>query len=241
GFAVDTGPQPVLRAVPADVRIEQAGGALILRADGMETGRPTVDPVADALDLARWFLDNGGAPQGRGRMAALVARVRPAGFDAPMAPDAAPESAPGLVAQGALVGLAFGQTDAGSLAALAALGSIRVTPWRMLLVEGLSTIPQLPGLITDPADPLRRVVACTGAPGCPQALGPTRALARRLAAQVGPNRLLHVAGCAKGCAHPGVADLTLVAVPQGYDFIRAGRAADAPALSFAGPPDALPL
>ncbi|WP_342773341.1 hypothetical protein [Paracoccus luteus] len=62
GFAVDTGPLPVLRDVSADVRIERAGRALILRADGIAGGRPTADPVADALDLARWFLANGGAP-----------------------------------------------------------------------------------------------------------------------------------------------------------------------------------
>ena len=240
GFAVDTGVRPVLRRVSADVRIERLGEALLLRADGLDVGRMTSDPVADALALARWFLRAGGAPDGRGRMAALVARCRPKGFEvAPAAP--APEPVPGLVAQGALVGLAFGQMQAGTLAALAALGPIRATPWRMLLVEGVSAMPPLHGLITDPADPLRRVVACTGAPHCPQALGPTRGLARALAPQLPPGCLLHVSGCAKGCAHPRSADLTLVARGRGYDLVRAGTAADAAFLSYPGTPDALSL
>jgi precorrin-3B synthase len=37
---------------------------------------------------------------------------------------------------------------------------------------------------------------------------------------------LHVSGCAKGCAHPGRADLTLCATQQGFDIIRNGRASD---------------
>ena len=240
GFAVDTGARPALRGVSADVRIERLGDALVLRADGLDAGRLTRDPVADALALARWFLRSGGAPEGRGRMAALVARCRPEGFDVAPA-EAAPEPAPGLVAQGALVGLGFGQMQAGTLAALAALGPIRATPWRMLLVEGVRAMPDLQGLITDPADPLRRVVACTGAPHCPQALGPTRALARALAPQLPPGCLLHVSGCAKGCAHPRPADLTLVARGRGYDLVRAGTAADAAFLSYPGTPDALSL
>ncbi len=118
--------------------------------------------------------------------------------------------------------------QAETLAALAALGDLRVTPWRMLLVRGAAVMPDLPGLIRDAADPLRRVVACTGAPGCPQGLGPTRALARALAGRVPREGLLHVSGCAKGCAHPGRAALTLVARPGGYDVIRDGTAADTP-------------
>jgi precorrin-3B synthase len=42
---------------------------------------------------------------------------------------------------------------------------------------------------------------------CPQATVETRDLARRLAAHV--EGRLHVSGCAKGCAHPRAADVTL--------------------------------
>ncbi len=56
----------VLTRDPADIRIE-AGPKL--RADGMDRAAPYHGPQ-DALALARWFLDRGGAPDGRGRMAA---------------------------------------------------------------------------------------------------------------------------------------------------------------------------
>ncbi len=61
---------------------------------------------------------------------------------------------------------------------------------------------------------MRRVIACTGAPGCLQASVETRALARALAPHV-PGGMLHVSGCAKGCAHPGAAPLMVTATPGG--------------------------
>jgi precorrin-3B synthase len=126
-----------------------------------------------------------------------------------------------------MVGFEFGQLQAQTLGHLARLGPMRLTPWRMILVEGAQVLPDIPGLITRADDPLLRVVACTGAPGCKQAHQPTRALARRLA-QLWPAGLLHVSGCAKGCAHPGAAQTTLVATPEGFDLIRNGTAAAAP-------------
>ena len=104
------------------------------------------------------------------------------------------------------------------------LGHLRLTPWRMLLIEGARQMPKISGLITDPDDPMLRVVACTGAPGCLQAHQPTRDLARALGRLVNEN--LHISGCAKGCAHPGAASVTLVATPDGFDLIRNGKAAD---------------
>ena len=73
GFAVDPCPAPVLTRDPADIRIE-AGPTL--RADGASLAAPYHGPD-DALALARWFLEQGGAPGGRGRMAALTARLTP--------------------------------------------------------------------------------------------------------------------------------------------------------------------
>ncbi|MFN6055955.1 MAG: precorrin-3B synthase, partial [Paracoccaceae bacterium] len=118
----------------------------------------------------------------------------------------------------------------------AALGvEIRPTPWRMLFLVGARTIPAIPGLIADPADPILRVTACTGAPACPQGLGETRALARDLATRLPDGVQLHVSGCAKGCAHPGPAELTFTATVQGYDLIRNGSAADIPSLTGLSP------
>lgn len=234
GFAVDCGPAPMLAEPPADIRLERdTAGGLICRPDGAATGaRVTMRTAADtALHLARWFLDSGGAPQGRGRMARHLAAgiALPPGFSECPATDGAQPPSPGPCAQGVLVALEFGQMRAEALATLAELGPLRLTPWRMLLIEGADRTPTLPGLITDPADPLLRVTACTGAPGCPQALSPTRPLARALAPALPQGALLHVSGCAKGCAHPGKAPVTLVATgPDRFDLIRRGRACDPP-------------
>lgn len=240
GFAVDSGTAPVMQDIAADIRLERAAnGGLILRCDGAARGARVseTEAPAKAVALAQWFVDAGGVTDGRGRMAALIRRgVLPEGAlagtvlpaKAIAAPGPGPGLGPGLVAQGAMVGFAFGQMQAATLAALATLGDLRVTPWRMLLVEHAGQMPDLPDLIVTPDDPLRRVVACTGKPGCLQAHHAVRHIARSLAPQVPQGRVLHVSGCAKGCAHPGRADATLVATPQGFDLVLGGCAQDAP-------------
>ncbi len=237
GFAVDAGPRPVLTGASADIRVERAAdGALILRPDGHPSGKRVTDLAADVLSLAAWFVVSGGITNGRGRMAALIARgIIPAGYDTPPA-QALPPPGPGLHPDGALVALALGQMRAETLQDLAALGQeIRPTPWRMLLLVGATRLPDLPGLTTDPTDPVLRVTACTGAPGCPQALGDTRSLARTLAPHLPIGKTLHLSGCTKGCAHPGPSDLTVVATAQGYDLVRNGTAADTPAMTGLNP------
>ncbi len=229
GFAVDAGAAPVLRGVAADIVIERGPAGLVLRADGAAGGRPVTrnTAAAEALALARWFLTSGGAQDGRGRMARHLATgaVLPDGFaEAPA--DAGAKVAPGPHPAGWLAALAFGQCPAETLAALAGLGGLRVTPWRMLLIEGVTARPDVAELIHDADDPLLRVIACTGAPGCPQALQPTRPLARRLARHLRPGTTLHVSGCAKGCAHPGISTLTLVGRAGGWGLVRGGTAAD---------------
>lgn len=234
GFAVDTGPAPVLSGITADIRAERAAdGQLILRCEGAALGAPVTDLAAAAVALAQWFVAAGGVSEGRGRMAALIARgaVPPGALAGRLPPaPAAARPGPGLRVEGALLGFAFGRMQAETLAALAALGPLRVTPWRMLLVQGLRQLPDLPDVIRAPDDPIRRVEACSGAPACLQGLAPVRDLARRLAPQVPPGKRLHVSGCAKGCAHPGRADITLVATDAGFDLIRDGTAAIQPDL-----------
>ncbi|MFO1201364.1 MAG: precorrin-3B synthase [Tabrizicola sp.] len=232
GFALDTGPHPVLTEATVDIRVERStDGRLILRPEGHPLGQPVTDLATDAVAMASWFVANGGISNGRGRMAALIAKgVIPPGCTlAPAAPLPTPK--PGLHPDGALVALAFGQMRAETLHALAALDhEIRPTPWRMLLLVGATTLPSIPGLITEPSDPILRITACTGAPACPQALGDTRQLARHLAPDLVPGQSLHISGCAKGCAHPNAAETTLTATGQGYDLIRNGTAHDTPSL-----------
>ncbi|WP_136646279.1 precorrin-3B synthase [Tabrizicola sp. YIM 78059] len=232
GFALDTGPRPVLTGASADIRVERsADGSLILRPEGHPLGQPVTDLARDAIEMAEWFVRKGGITGGRGRMSALIAKgcIPPDCTIAPAEP--VPTPGPGLHPEGTLVAFAFGQMQAETLRALAALGhEIRPTPWRMLLIAGATELPAVPGLITDTSEPLLRITACTGAPACPQALGDTRTLARQLAPHLAPGQTLHISGCAKGCAHPGPAPLTLTATGQGYDLIRNGTAHDTPSL-----------
>jgi len=237
GFAVDCGEARMLTQTPADVRVERgAQGGLIVRADGAAEGRAVAreQAVATALALAKWFVASGGAQDGRGRMAphiasgaklphALAGRARPAHVAAPPSPC--------VHATGAMVGLAFGQLQNETLAFLAGLApGLRMTPWRMILVEGLYEMPRHSGIVTQADDPLLRVTACTGAPGCPEAHAETRKLAAALASGVPADSHLHVSGCVKSCAHPGPSRVTLVGTPNGFDLVHDGSARDEPAL-----------
>ena len=123
GFALDTGPHPVLTGASADIRVERDGdGRLILRPDGHPFGRPIFNLAKDTVGLAEWFVASGGITNGRGRMAALIAKgIVPDGCT--VAPAAMlPPPGPGLYPEGALLALAFGQMRAETLLSLAALG-----------------------------------------------------------------------------------------------------------------------
>jgi precorrin-3B synthase len=73
------------------------------------------------------------------------------------------------------------------------------------------------------------VVACAGAPACGSAKLSTRALAPAIAQAAAPlldgSLIIHLSGCAKGCAHPGAAALTLVGPDR---LVVLGRAGDTP-------------
>jgi len=235
GFSVDCGANRVLAHAPADIRIERdTDGGLIVRADGAPNGRAVsrMEAVEMAMALAEWFFASGGVRDGRGRMAAHLAGgaslpVALAGRAKPT--PAATSPTPGIHASGALVGLAFGQMQSETLAFLAGLApGLRLTPWRMILIEGLRDMPQRDGLVTRADDPLLRVVACVGAPACPEAHGETRKLAASLAPHLAPGTCLHVSGCAKGCAQPNDSDLTLVGTSDGFDLVRDGSPRDVP-------------
>ncbi|QHC34900.1 precorrin-3B synthase [Komagataeibacter xylinus] len=108
-------------------------------------------------------------------------------------------------------------------------GHMRITPLRRAIVfEDCATAPPLPGLITHADDPRLRISACIGARGCACAARDVIADATLLAPALPARATLHVSGCPKGCAHPGPADITLVAQVDGYGLCPHGRAADTP-------------
>ncbi len=235
GLAVDCGARRVLAKASADIRIERsADGRIVVRADGAQEGRAVTrtDAIKTVFSVAEWFVASGGVRDGRGRMAAhLAGGVKLpdvlAGNSKPASVSASP--IPGIHPSGALVGLAFGQMQSDTLSYLADLApGLRLTPWRMILVEGLREMLQYDGLVTRTEDPLLRVVACTGAPACPEAHAETRKLAASLAPHLAPDTRLHVSGCAKGCAHPAASDMTLVGTSDGFDLVREGSPRDVP-------------
>lgn len=242
GFAIDCASERVLANASADIRIERgAQGELIVRADGAAQGCAVerAEAVGTALSIARWFVASGGARDGRGRMAAHMA----GGAKLPdmLAGDVAPAPAtsmpaPGLFAGGALVALALGQLQSPTLKYFSRLApALRITPWRMIFIEGCSEIPRHDGLVTRADDPILRVIACTGAPACPQAHAETRGLAAALAPFVAAHARLHVSGCAKGCAHRGTSSITLVGTEDGFDLIRDGCTRDVPVMCGINP------
>jgi precorrin-3B synthase len=144
------------------------------------------------------------------------------------------------------VGLAFGHADAMSLqrlteAAKAAEASgMRAAPGRALMVVGLTqqtassfaAAAEALGFVVRAGDPRRHVVACAGAPICASADIAARALAPQIAAAAAPHLdgsfKIHISGCAKGCAHPAPAALTVVGTSSGCALVANGSTGDAP-------------
>jgi precorrin-3B synthase len=144
------------------------------------------------------------------------------------------------------VGLAFGHADATSLRRLieaarsAGASGLRAAPGRMVMVIGLTQARAAAfaasaehlGFITRANDPRRYVIACAGAPVCAAAHIAARAMAPGIAAAAAPflgrSFTIHVSGCAKGCAHPRPAALTVVGTPEGCALIHDGSPRGAP-------------
>ncbi len=165
----------------------------------------------------------------------------------PARPRALPRTSPraGLIPFGTisafLAALPFGRASAAQLRALAdacerfGSGSLRLSFTRGCLVPSidprdaaaLADIAQKAGFITDVADPRLAVSACPGRPACASAWTTAPADAAQLARLLPGGVTLHVSGCAKGCAHPAAASLTLVGVESGlYDVVPNGTTRD---------------
>jgi precorrin-3B synthase len=155
------------------------------------------------------------------------------------------EKAVGLIAADVFgVAAAFGSLHADQLALLSdlaehhAVGELRLTPWRAVLIPAIApgAVGSVEaecaraGLITDRADRRRHVAACPGAPACSSASVATRHLATVLGPLLGPRDTLHVSGCSKGCASSAASSVTLIGRDGCFDLVRSGRVADTPVL-----------
>jgi precorrin-3B synthase len=234
--AIDGGGALHLDAIAADIRlraVDTPDSPRLEIALGGDTATSvllgTIAPT-DAVDMVLRLL---GAIAAYGPQVRAGDAIRTERIDGPApAPRAGAEPIglhglrSGRVAVG--IGFPFGHTDAATLDNLArtardcGASGFRTSPGRALLVLGIAPddaleftrAAQTLGFIVDPRDPRRRVVACAGAPICASGEIPARALAPEIARSAAPllaaNEVIHISGCAKGCAHHGAAALTAI-------------------------------
>ncbi|RON70731.1 precorrin-3B synthase [Pseudomonas fluorescens] len=103
-------------------------------------------------------------------------------------------------------------------------GSLRFTPWQSLLLPNVSASDaaqvlgslQQMSLLTEAADPLSTLIACTGSAGCGKGLADTKHDARTLATLLPQAQSVHLSGCTRSCAAAHCAPATLLAVSAGH-------------------------
>ncbi len=201
-----------------------------------------------AARLAYAFLQLRGEDETMGRMADLIRRigveeVARAGelADKQAFADDRSHHAPSVLGFHALgrhmalgLGIRFGRLDAKALHMLAdeaeAIGGeLRLSAWRAMFIvaehidQDLAARMQEAGFILDEEAPIRAVAACTGQPSCLHGATQSQADAVRLAplarGLAATGIALHVSACAKGCAHPRPAPVTLIGRDTTYDLL----------------------
>lgn len=205
---------------------------------------PADAAVGAVMDLLRQLSALGPMARGRDLAAAVrnaagltVAQRHPAGLH---------RLGSGRVVLGAA--LAFGQIEAENLIAFVeetrALGAVeyRLAPDHALLVLGLTMDDAEAfadcagrwGLRPDPDDKSHHIAVCAGRGACASAMIDTKEAARQVMADapalLDGSLAVHVSGCAKGCAHPTAAALTLAGAPTGYGLVVNGAASARPSV-----------
>ncbi|MDH2389297.1 cobalamin biosynthesis protein CobG, partial [Streptomyces sp. HNM0663] len=145
------------------------------------------------------------------------------------APDPGPVSGPdGRTALS--LGVPLGRLTAAQWRQLAAAaredgdGTLRLTPWRGVVLPGLAPAAAparlaalaAAGLIVAPDDPRNGVSACAGRPGCARSLADVRADAAAATASAGGGLPIHFSGCERRCGHPRGRWTDVLATPDGY-------------------------
>lgn len=270
GFLIEDGGYLALSQIHADIRFEAIatphGPRFILKFGGapdLAIGECEPHDVPDcAARMARAFLAlRGHGPDAPRRMRELVGRVGPAaiasaaGFEigrvaARPCRDFEMARVVGHHTLGSMhyvgVAIPFGRIHGDALADLASLASaggvteLRLTPWRTIIVAGVSSECvtgleaklQASRFILHADDPRLMVAGCPGAPACRRATTPVQQDAARLIAlfsELAPTAIaLHVSGCAKGCAHSSATPFTLIGNAGLYDLVENGTAGDHP-------------
>lgn len=258
GMGVDGGGALPIRQRSLDIVLEAASPGWRPVLAGRDTG--VAVPGASATDAVRSILDML-AEAGAGRVKELLelrgidaardALLRLPGARAVPAMPARPPVRPPVgilstggagkktesVAIGAVVPFGVLGLEAAAAAALVSerfgCGELRLSPWRGLVVPGLSPAAAAEaerrlndaGMSTDPDTPFAVLHACPGVAGCLRAQADIRRDATAIARALGPVggwvRHIHVSGCGRGCAWPRRADILLLADGcNGYELHR---------------------
>ena len=240
-------------SVGGDAAVAQPIGA-VASEHAVEAALHMLDVIAAGRARAREIVAGSGA----GAFRRAIADIRLDLTPPPLRPPSDPIGTHALRDNGMALGfaLAFGHADSTALEALAraaasAGGSgLRTAPGRALLAIGIgkdraahvvASAEEL-GFIVRAEDPRRQIVACAGAPICAAAEIPARALAPGLAGRVAmagrDAPMVHVSGCAKGCACARSAPVTVVGLDGRCGMVINGSARDRPLATLT--PEALP-
>jgi precorrin-3B synthase len=249
--AIDGGGRLHLDALAADIRLRTVatpdGPRLHVAVGGDAAGAlpfGTTTP-ADAIDLVMRLLRDIAAHGPAARARDVIQTGQRAASPPAVRTRADPIGRHPLHDGGMAIGIAFpfGHVDAAALDALmsrlraAGAGGVRTSPGRALLIIGVATDHAAHiadaagrlGFIVAADDPRRRVVACAGAPICASGEFAARAsapgVAELAAPLIEPGEVIHLSGCAKGCAHQGRAALAAVGRDGACDLFIDGAAA----------------
>lgn len=131
------------------------------------------------------------------------------------------------------MGVPFGLLNTSQLMHLADLadqfgnGTLRFTPWRSIILPHCSkeVLSDLSAFIVTKEDPRLQIVSCPGKPFCIQGQQETMEdVSSLLPIWKNQTRILHISGCAKGCASPQINPVTLCATQEGYNLVFDGKA-----------------
>lgn len=241
-------------ACDATLAILHSLATLGAQARARDLGIDALRSIIEALGRSHSFAPPSGGTEGDAKVRDLTANGNDSKAEATSSTDS---SSIGILPLGedriALgIALPFGSIRAETLISLCdaaiKLGAtgIRPAPARSLLLMGMTRTAcdalrleaKRLDFVTAAADPRTRIAACPGAPACASGMIAARDLAAEIAQTIGPDLdptlSLHVSGCAKGCAHPGPAALTIVGDEKGAAFVVGGTAKGLPAAYTAG-------
>ncbi|MDT4939675.1 MAG: precorrin-3B synthase [Pseudonocardiales bacterium] len=226
-FALDDGRGDVA-ALGADVTAVVIATSARVEGVEVEHAVPAMLAVAEAFLAERtarqapaWRIEEIGRADVLARAAIGIASASHVP-DAPAHPAgriAQPDGISALVALAPLGRLTAAQVD--RLAIHTAGRDARITPWRSIVLPDLSDVEAVAadltdaGLGVDDRSKWVGVSACTGRPGCAQALADVQADASENA-QRWPGRIVHWSGCERRCGRPRDASVDVVAAPNGY-------------------------